>query len=132
MNLVVGGVFAPAYLLLLPTIDSQTVQSLSTKCHKIDWINTVIFLASTVCLAVAITFGGVVFSFKSGTMIALWVSTGVLLTAFIFTLKHHPFVERKDRLYPAHSLGQSDLLALQILVFPSSGIVLVGYKKRPG
>jgi len=72
-----------------------------------------------------LTFGGVIYPFNSGTVIALWTVTGVLLIAFIVTLKLHPLVTKENRLYPLHFFKQPILINMQLQVFLSSGIILV-------
>jgi hypothetical protein len=75
-------------------------------------------------LTVVLTFGGVIYSFKSGTVIALWTATGVLLVAFIVMLELHPLITRENRIYPLHFFKQPTLITMQLQVFLSSGIIL--------
>ncbi|KAH7265513.1 major facilitator superfamily domain-containing protein [Fusarium redolens] len=124
INLPIGAVFAPAYFLLFPSTDPNPTKTLAEKLRLVDWINAVIFLAGSACLTVALTFGGVVYSFHSWTIIALWTVTGVLLVAFIVLLKLHPLVPKENRLYPLHFFKEWILINMQLQVFLSSGIVL--------
>ncbi|KAH7199518.1 major facilitator superfamily domain-containing protein [Fusarium oxysporum] len=124
INLPIGAVFAPAYFLLFPSTDPNPTKTLAEKLRLVDWINAVIFLAGSACLTVALTFGGVVYSFHSGTIIALWTVTGVLLVAFIVLLKLHPLVSKENRLYPLHFFKKWILINMQLQVFLSSGIIL--------
>ncbi|KAF5585836.1 ABC transporter [Fusarium pseudoanthophilum] len=124
INLPIGAVFAPAYFLLFPSTDPNPTKTLAEKLCLVDWINAVIFLAGSACLTVALTFGGVVYSFHSGTVIALWTATGVLLVAFIVLLKIHPLVSKENRLYPLHFFKKWILINMQLQVFLSSGIIL--------
>ncbi|KAI1050268.1 hypothetical protein LB506_001924 [Fusarium annulatum] len=124
INLPIGAVFAPVYFLLFPCTDPNPTKTLAEKLCLVDWINAVIFLAGSACLTVALTFGGVVYSFKSGTIIALWTVTGVLLVAFIVLLKIHPLVSEENRLYPLHFFKKWILINMQLQVFLSSGIIL--------
>ncbi|RYC84869.1 hypothetical protein BFJ63_vAg12236 [Fusarium oxysporum f. sp. narcissi] len=124
INLPIGAVFAPAYFLLFPSTDPNPTKTLAEKLLLVDWINAVIFLAGSACLTVALTFGGVVYSFHSGTIIALWTVTGVLLVAFIVLLKLHPLVSKENRLYPLHFFKKWILINMQLQVFLSSGIIL--------
>ncbi|KAF4494557.1 ABC transporter [Fusarium agapanthi] len=124
INLPIGVVFAPAYFLLFPSTDPNPTKTLSEKLRLLDRINAVIFLAGSACLTVALTFGGVVYSFNSGTIIALWTVTGVLLVAFIVLLKIHPLVSKENRLYPLHFFKNWILINMQVQVFLSSGIIL--------
>nr|ART34992.1 putative Major Facilitator Superfamily transporter [Fusarium babinda] len=124
VNLPIGAVFAPAYFLLFPNADPDPTLSFEEKVRLIDWANAVIFLAGSACLTVALTFGGVIYSFQSGTIIALWTISGVLLVAFIVLLKLHPLVSKENRLYPLHFFKQLTLVNMQLQVFLSSGIIL--------
>ena len=78
-----------------------------------------------------LTFGGVIYPFSSGIVIALWTITGVLLVVFIITLKFHPLVTKENRLYPMHFFKQPTLINMQLQVFLSSGIILVSYLRSP-
>ncbi|KAI0505656.1 major facilitator superfamily-domain-containing protein [Xylaria bambusicola] len=124
INLVIGAVFAPAYLLLFPRINPRPDKSLAQKCSMIDWINTAVFLGGSAILIVAISFGGVVFPFSSGPAIALFTLSGVFLVASILLMKYHPLVSYENRLYPAHFLKRFILFNMQLQVFLVSGIVL--------
>ncbi|KAI4668776.1 Efflux pump dep3 [Alternaria triticimaculans] len=124
VNLPIGALFAPVYFLLFPSIDPHPSKTLTEKLRFVDWVNAVIFLAGSACLTVVLTFGGVIYPFNSGTVIALWTITGVLLVVFIITLKFHPLVTKENRLYPLHFFKQPTLINMQLQVFLSSGIIL--------
>ncbi|KZL76644.1 major facilitator superfamily transporter [Colletotrichum incanum] len=124
VNLTIGAAFAPAYFLLSPNVDPQPTKTLAQKLRLVDWINAVIFLAGSVCLTVALTFGGVIYPFQSGAVIALWTITGLLLIAFIILLKLHPLVSKDNRLYPLRFFRQPTLIIMQLQVFLSSGFIL--------
>ncbi|TIC90861.1 Efflux pump patC [Colletotrichum higginsianum] len=131
VSLPVGAAFIPVYFLLFPSVDPHPTKTLAEKFRLVDWVNAVIFLAGSACLTVVLTFGGVVYPFRSGTVIALWTVTGVLLVAFIVMLKMHPLVSKENRLYPVHFFKQPTLINMQLQVFLSSGIILVGYPHPP-
>ncbi|CAN9226040.1 unnamed protein product [Alternaria alternata] len=124
INLPIGAIFAPVYFLLFPSIDPHPCKTLADKLLLIDWISALIFLSGSTCLTITLTFGGVIYSFLSGTVVALWTVTGVLLIAFIVMLKLHPLVTKENRLYPLHFFRQPILINMQVQVFLSSGIVL--------
>lgn len=73
----------------------------------------------------AITFGGTLYPWNSGTEIALWLVAGALLVVCIFVARYHPGVDKDNRLYPAHFLRRPILINLQVQMFLVSGIVLV-------
>ncbi|KAH8692506.1 major facilitator superfamily transporter [Phaeosphaeriaceae sp. PMI808] len=124
VNLPIGAVFAPVYFLLFPSVDPYPSKTIAEKFRLVDWVNAVIFLAGSACLTVVLTFGGVIYPFSSGTVIALWIVTGVLLVAFIIMLKLHPLVAKENRLYPLHFFKHPALINMQLQVFLSSGIIL--------
>ncbi|KAK4861978.1 hypothetical protein LT330_003116 [Penicillium expansum] len=124
INLPIGAVFAPAYLFLVPSVDPQPLKSWTEKCCMIDWVMTTTFLAGAACLVMAITFGGILYPWSSGSEIALWVVAGVLLLVCIAVAKFHPGVDKDNRLYPAHFLQQPILVNLQVQMFLVSGVVL--------
>ncbi|KAH6873340.1 major facilitator superfamily-domain-containing protein [Alternaria rosae] len=124
VNLPIGALFAPVYVFLFPSIGPYPPKTLAEKLRLVDWVNAVIFLAGSACLTVVLTFGGVIYPFNSGTVIALWTITGVLLVTFIVMLKLHPLVTKESRLYPLHFFKQPTLINMQLQVFLSSGIIL--------
>ena len=91
----------------------------------IDWVMTVLFVAGSCCLTMAISFGGLVYGYGSGSEITLWVVTGVLLILTILAAKYHPGVGKADRLYPVHFFKNPVVLNMQVQIFLSSGIILV-------
>ncbi|VUC26381.1 unnamed protein product [Clonostachys rosea] len=124
INLVIGAVFAPAYLFLFPAVDPQPAKSAWERLAMIDWAMTIVFLGGAACLTLAISFGGVVYAFSSSTMVALWSVTGVLLVVAAAVAKFHPGVSKENRLYPVHFLSRPILVLMQAQVFLASGIVL--------
>ncbi|SPJ78277.1 probable DHA14-like major facilitator; ABC transporter [Fusarium torulosum] len=124
INLPIGAIFAPVYFLLFPNFNPRPTESVAEKLRLIDWVNALVFLTGSACLTLALTFGGVVYPFNSGTIIALYTVTGILCVAFIVLLKIHPFVTKENRLYPLHFFEQWSLVNMQLQVFLSSGIVL--------
>lgn len=131
INLVVGGVFAPVYLLLFPDVISHPDKTFLQKLGMIDWVMSVLFVAGACCLTMAISFGGLVYDYDSGPEISLWVVTGVLLILTILAAKYHPRVGKWDRLYPVHFFKNPVVLNMQVQIFLSSGIILVGSSRWP-
>ena len=121
----VGGFFAPAYLLLFPDVISNPNKTFIQKLRMVDWVMTVLFVAGSCSLTMAISFGGLIYDYNSGSEIALWTVTGVLLILTVLAAKYHPGVDQADRLYPVHFFRNPVVLNMQIQIFMSSGIILV-------
>lgn len=124
INLVVGAIFTPAYLFLLPDIDFQRNVSFRKKLQQVDWLGIVFFDGAMACLIMAISFGGSVFAWNSASEIVLWVMMVVLFIVFGLTQHFTPFVDKRHKLYPTQYLRQPLLLNLQAQLFLSSGVLL--------
>ena len=124
INLVIGAVFAPAYLFLLPDIDLQKGTPLGRKFKQIDWLGMLFFYAAMVCWIIAINFGGTTFPWNSGSEIAFWVVGGVLWIIFGLSQHFAPFIEKSRRLYPAEMMRRPLIQNLQVQLFMASGVLL--------
>ena len=92
-----------------------------------DWVGTCVFLAGSCALTLAISFGGIVYSFRSAATIVLWVLSGFFLCVMVGVAWYHPGVREEDRLYPAHYLKSPILVNIQLQMFLVSGVILVSY-----
>ncbi|KAI9900340.1 hypothetical protein N3K66_004602 [Trichothecium roseum] len=124
INLVVGGVFAPAYLWLIPSFDPRPSVTSHDRLRLVDWVGTCVFLAGSCALTLAISFGGIVYSFRSAATIVLWVLSGFFLCVMVCVAWYHPGVRKEDRLYLAHYLKSPILVNIQLQMFLVSGVVL--------
>lgn len=124
INLVVAGVLAPAFYFCLPNVNPMDLP-ITKKLRTQDWIGITIFCAGSTCFTMAITFGGVVFPYNSGSEIALWVMTGVLLIVFVLVTIFHPGVSAENKLYPAHFVKRMELNILQYQLFLASGSMMI-------
>lgn len=89
-----------------------------------DWPGLIVFLGGTVCFTMAIAFSGLVYPWASGSAIALWVMTGVLLLATIAVTIWHPFINKANRLIPAEFFKKPELLNLLVQMYLVSGVFL--------
>ncbi|KAL8729269.1 MAG: hypothetical protein Q9166_004890 [cf. Caloplaca sp. 2 TL-2023] len=122
INLVIGAIFAPAFFILLPSIDLQAGVALKEKIVKMtDWFGIIIFNIFMICFVMAINFGGTVYEFNSGPEITFWVLSGVFFIVFCLTQMYHPFVTAQHKLYPTHFLKRPVLVILQVMIFCASG-----------
>ncbi|KAL8752878.1 MAG: hypothetical protein Q9199_005439 [Rusavskia elegans] len=122
INLVIGAIFAPAFFLLLPSIDLQVGVPLKEKILKMtDWFGIAVFNVFIICFIMAVSFGGTYYEWNSGPEITFWVLGGVFFVAFCFTQVYHPFVLAPHKLYPTHFLKRPVLVILQVMMFCASG-----------
>ncbi|KAK7739640.1 hypothetical protein SLS53_005607 [Cytospora paraplurivora] len=131
INLVIAAVLAPAFLWCLPRIDPKPSLRFGQKLRAQDWIGIVVYYGFTTCFCMAVTFGGAVYAWNSGSEIALWVMTGVLLAAFALVTLYHPLVPKADKLYPFHIAKRLELNNLQYQLFSAFGCLLIAVYYTP-
>ncbi|KAF7183027.1 hypothetical protein CNMCM7691_002862 [Aspergillus felis] len=128
INLVIGGVFAPVYVFLLPSFEPLPNATSKEKAKNIDWVGIVLFVGALTTLIMAIDFGGVDGAWGSGQSIALFVVSGVLFILFGIQQSFYILCSEQNRLFPIHFLKRRSLLLLFILnTSASSGLFISVY-----
>ncbi|KAH8890703.1 putative efflux pump antibiotic resistance protein [Thozetella sp. PMI_491] len=125
INLVIAAVLAPAFLWCLPRIDPMPSLRFVQKLRAQDWVGIVVYYGFTTCFTMAVTFGGAVYAWNSGSEITLWVMTGVLFAAFVLVTLYHPLVPAANKLYPVHLARRLELNNLQYQLFSAFGCLLI-------
>ncbi|KAI4264552.1 MAG: hypothetical protein L6R42_000355 [Xanthoria sp. 1 TBL-2021] len=124
INLVIGAIFAPALLWILPSINPKASTPTLQKLRAMDWLGIIIFFAGATCFTMALNFGGTVYGWSSSPEIVLWIFTGILLIGFILVSHYHPFVVSENRLYPLHFYKKLEFANLQLQILLVSGAIL--------
>lgn len=102
---VIGGVFSPIYLFLVPSYDPQPKDvSQRERGRNFDVVGAVLSISSILCLVMAINFGGTLYNWNSGRIIALFIVAGVLLVAFGIQQWFAWLTTPTDRMFPVHLL----------------------------
>ena len=129
LNLVVGGVFAPIYLFVLPSHKPEPRSSVPSQLQSFDYTGTVLQAGSLAATTMAINFGGTLYPWASGPVIALFVVAGVLAFAFIAQQAVPIFTTQQTRIFPIHLLGKKEPLLLGVLMAANNAgtFVLVYY-----
>lgn len=78
----------------------------------IDWVGIILCVGAMACLVMGIDFGGVQWSWGSGSSIALFVVAGVLFIAFGVQQTFLIFCTTETRLFPIHFLKRKSLVVL--------------------
>ncbi|KAI3393098.1 hypothetical protein diail_4727 [Diaporthe ilicicola] len=131
INLVIAAVLAPAFVCCLPSIDPKPSLRTVQKLRSQDWVGIVVYYGFSTCFCMAVTFGGAVYAWDSGSEIALWVMTGVSLAAFALVTIYHPLVPKPDKLYPVQIARRLELNNLQYQLFSAFGCLLVAVYYTP-
>jgi len=115
INLVIGALFSPVYVFLLPSYDPKPKATLAMRFGQIDWVGAVLCTGALACLVMGIDFGGVQWGWGSGSSIALFVVSGVLFVVFGVQQTFLIFCSEETRLFPIHFLKRRSLVVLFIL-----------------
>jgi hypothetical protein len=103
LNLIIGGVFAPVYLFMLPSFDPQPKSvSFFGRAKNFDFVGAALSIASILCLVMAINFGNALYAWNSGQIISMFVVSFVLAVAFSVQQKFAWFTNKTERMFPVH------------------------------
>jgi len=125
INLIIGGVFAPIYLFVLPSFDPSPGTPYGKRAAKIDWIGIDLSVAAFICLIMAISFGGVLYAWNSSQTIALFVVAGVLWLIFAVQQRFAILTTIGDRVFPAHLLKNKEAILLFLTTATGSAVAFV-------
>lgn len=78
----------------------------------IDWVGIILSVGAMACLVMGIDFGGIQWSWGSGSSIALFVVAGVLFIAFAIQQTFLIFCTLETRLFPIHFLKRRSFVVL--------------------
>lgn len=131
LQLPIAAVFSPAFLFSLPDINAMPDTPFSKKIRMQDWVGIVVFTAFCLCFCMAGSFGGTLYAWNSGSEIALWVMTLVLLIAFVFVTIYHPLVPAGSRLLPINFMHTKDLVIIPLQAFLVAGSMMMSIYYTP-
>ncbi|KAI9703719.1 MAG: hypothetical protein M1836_007489 [Candelina mexicana] len=115
INLIIGGLFAPVYLFLLPPFDPSPNTPLAKRAARFDHLGAILSIGALVCIIMAINFGGTVYAWGSGQVIALFVVSGVLFLVFGIQQYFAFLTTTLDRMFPVHFMKNKEALLLFVL-----------------
>ena len=134
LNLCVGGLFAPVYLFLLPGFDPRGFdprgpQKLASRFREFDYVGAVLSVATFVCIIMATNFGGTLYAWNSGQIIALFVLAGVFVIAFAVQQTLCIFTDDSHRMFPVQFLKMKEpvLLFLAMAASNAGGFITIYY-----
>ncbi|KAI0532780.1 major facilitator superfamily domain-containing protein [Xylaria digitata] len=125
LNLFIFAAATPVYLFLLPSIQPKPGVSIWTRVKSIDWVGTVLSFGIYTAFALIFTFGGAIWPWGDGRMIALYVVLGVLTIAFALQQTLLIFTTKQDRLFACHYLRNRTLILLWISLCAFGGALFV-------
>ncbi|KAI9786521.1 MAG: hypothetical protein M1816_007903 [Peltula sp. TS41687] len=130
INLIIGGVFAPVYLFLVPSFDPQpSAISLRERGRHFDLVGAALSIGSILSLVMAINFGGTLYAWNGGQTIALFTVSGVLFIAFAIQQRFAWLTTTSERMFPVHLLKikEANLLFVAAAGCNAAGFIPIYY-----
>ncbi|OHX00520.1 hc-toxin efflux carrier [Colletotrichum incanum] len=112
LNLLVGAVVGPIYIILLPDFKPQAGIPLTQRLAQIDSLGTVLSVGAMLCVIMAMNFGGVLWGWNEGESIGLFVTAGVLIILFVLQQVYYVGTSRTNRLFPMHFWKSRTMICL--------------------
>jgi MFS family permease len=119
INLCVAGLFAPVYLLWIPSFKPRAGTKTTQLVREIDVPGTVLYMGAIMCLIMGINFGGTLYAWNSGAIIALFVVSGVCFISFGIQQTFYLLTTPDQRIFPVQFFRNINAL----LVFVSASAV---------
>lgn len=110
INFVVGGILAPLYLFLLPSVDPSPDTQYAKRLPRPDYIGAILLVGALNSLLVAISFGGTKYAWNSRQTIALFCVSGVLFLIYAIQQRLALLTTTADRMLRVHSFNKKALL----------------------
>ena len=115
----------PIYIFLLPSYNPRAKVSFSVLIREIDLAGSVLFAGASVCLTMAIAFGGAIYAWNSAQILALFVLAGVLWAAFGIQQAFSVFTNKNNRLVPVRILKSWEMCILFAQIAAATTVVYV-------
>ena len=112
INLVIGGIFAPVYLFILPRFDPRPGVPIMKRLREVDWVGTLLIIGAFTSGVMAISFGGNLYAWNSGRVIGLFCTSGVLFIMFGTQQGLALLTTKERRIFPVEFLRQRIMLIL--------------------
>lgn len=112
INLVIGGLCAPVYLWLIPNKDPRPGVSLLDRFREMDWVGGILTMGAFTSGVMAVSFGGIQYDWNSGTIIGLFVCSGVLFIILGFQQVFTVFTNLSRRIFPVEFFRSRTMLIL--------------------
>jgi MFS family permease len=112
INLVIGGVCAPAWLVLLPSKDPRPGVPYKQRFAEMDYLGAGLMTAGLTTFVLAINWGGVTYPWNSGPIIGTFIASGILFTLLSIQQVRTILTTPTKRFLPIHLFRSKTILIL--------------------
>jgi hypothetical protein len=112
INLCVGACFAPILIFLLPTYDPKPQTMHLHRWKEMDFVGSILIISAFVSGVIAIGFGGILYAWNSGQIIACFVISLVLFATFAVQQELAIFTTPARRIFPVQFFRNRTMLIL--------------------
>lgn len=130
INLIIGGVITPIAVVILPSYDPLPKSvTLGQRAKNFDFVGTTLLIAFSICLIMAINFGGVLYAWNSASIIVLFVVGFLVAIAFGIQQSFCWLTTQVDRIFPVPLLQNKEavLLAISMIFSNASSFIPIYY-----
>jgi len=115
LNLCIGGLLAPVWVCLIPDDKTKTDLPLLGRLRGFDVLGSCTIIVGTLCLTMALSFGGTLFAWSSAPTIIFFVVGLLGLLAFLLQQHFLLLTTDRDRLFPMHFWRLKDPVLLFVI-----------------
>lgn len=116
---------APIYIFVLPPLPRRPDTTFRSRLASLDWLGMVLIAGVYVSFTMAFGFGGVMWPWGDGRVIALLVVFGITTVLFCLTQRYSMFTNETDRLFPCEFLRNPQLILLYICMACGGAVLFV-------
>ncbi|KAI9689479.1 MAG: hypothetical protein M1822_010130 [Bathelium mastoideum] len=124
INLVLAAVTAPCYIFWFPRHGAHRNEKILPRVKNLDWLGALLNAASYALFITACTYSGSQWPWDSGSVITLWVMTGVTIILYVLQQWTAFLTTKEDRIFPVHCLKSRSLV---LLYLGTAGSAAVGF-----
>jgi MFS family permease len=110
INICIAATAAPACMFLIPATKSPTQETVLERVRRIDYLGALLFLGGVTSVVMILGFGGVLYNYRSGQMIGLYVATLAIWTFFFIQQRLRLFAF--EGIFPSRFLGDWEMVVL--------------------
>lgn len=125
INLVVAALFAPVYLFMVPSVKPKPGKSKVERVAGLDFVGSFLIIAGSACGVTGLSFGGSLFAWNTGTIIALLCLSIVLLVLFGIQQGFCLFTTFDRRLLPMQYFKSRTLILMFITSSMAGGPIFI-------